>query len=95
MAWLETRPADVNPKVIVALDVDSDSLNYVISAQSIIMNRDLLQHVLTAVPMSIPKTSMIQVFARVDIQTHMKLSQSFNNSQRILWYRDEAQKLHR
>ena len=95
MAWLESRPADANPKVVVALDVDCDSLNYVISSQSIMMKRDLLQHALAAVPTPMPETSTIQAFARVDIQTHMKLSQSFNSSPRILWYRDEAQKLHK
>ena len=31
MAWLESRPADANPEVVVALGVDCNSLNYVIS----------------------------------------------------------------
>ena len=97
-AWAGDGPrgiADGSCRVIVCLDIAPDSLQYVITAQALIANMHLLKHVVRAVPKPTHMKTLIQAFARVDIQTHMKLSQKFNSLQRKSWYLDEANKLHK
>ena len=109
--WLDERsaraedgPRDPGPcgsdplgsrRVIVSLDVAEDSLQYVITTQALLANMHLLKYVVRAMPKPVARGTVVMAFARVDIQTHMKLSQKFNSQLRKTWYVDEANKLHK
>ena len=89
------KDVDGSRRVIVSLALSADSLQYIITAQALLANLPLLKHVVRAIPKPVTMRTLAQAFARVDLESHMKLSQQFIPQRRKSWYADEANKLHK